>query len=139
MVAVAGCSSTSPDKFIGNWAFTSGTLSGTGTCPGLPTDLAGQTFTMAKGTTSDLRFTLTTCQITLSSTGTRATADPAPQSCSFTVPSLGAVPVTISSWTIDSTDGSTLTTTAMGSALGGICNFTLTGSGTKIASDASAG
>ena len=125
---------------MGNWAFSSGTLSGTGTCPGLPSDLTGQSFMMAKGTTSDLLFTLSTCQITLSATGTRATADPASQSCTFTVPSLGAVPVTISSWTIDSTDGVTLTTTAMGSALGGLCNFTLTGSATKAAgSDASSG
>jgi hypothetical protein len=144
VVFVAGCSSSSPkggiNTFAGSWTFTSGTLSGTGTCPGLPTDLAGQTFMVEKGTTSDLSFLLSTCMVTLSVDGSRASADPASQTCMFTVTGLGAVPVTITSWTLDSSNGQTLTTNAMGNALGGACNFTLTGTATKNAGvDGSAG
>jgi hypothetical protein len=136
---LASCSSTtaSPAEFVGNWTFSAGTLSGTGLCPGLPTDLTGQTFTLTKGTTSDLLSTLGTCQVLLNVNGTKASAV-AGQMCQFTIGGM-AVDVTVSSWTLDSSNGMTLTTNATGSALG-VCQFTLTGDASKSATpDASAG
>jgi hypothetical protein len=134
---VGGCSSSKPTDFVGNWAFTSGSLSGTGICPGLPTPLTGQTFSLTKGTTSDLVSMLGTCLVTLSVDGNKASAAPAGQMCQFTLGGM-AVDVSVTSWTLESMNGADLTTNATGSALG-VCTFTLSGGAHKGAGgDASA-
>ncbi len=150
--AFVGCSSSSNgavDKFIGNWTFDSGTLDAN--CNGLPpfsNNLAGQTLTLMKGTSSDLVSTLAsslgTCTLKLTVSGTVASADPG-QSCTFNVPVGGlsvAVTVNINTWTVTTTDGLAMTTGATATGSGGLadgCPVTLSGSGTKHAGDASAG
>ncbi len=142
--AFIGCSSSSnsaPDKFVGNWTFSSGSLNAT--CTGLPpftNDLTGQTLTLTKGMSSDLVSTLTsslgTCTLKLSVSGTVASAEPA-QSCSFNVPVAGtsiAVTVNINTWTVTTTDGMSMTTAATATGSGGLadgCPVTLNGTGTK--------
>jgi hypothetical protein len=145
-----GCSSSGPkastDKFVGTWAFTSGTVGGTCLGQNISNNLAPQTFTLAKGTTSDLLFTFGTCMVTLTVNGSQASADPAGQMCMFTFPFGGApvmVNVLINTWTNDTTDGVTLTSAAAGTGSGGLadgCPFMLNGSATKTATpDGSAG
>ncbi len=102
----------------------------------MPMSLVGQTFTLTKGTMSDLVSTLGTCEVKLTVNGAIASADPG-QMCQFTIGGT-AVSVSIATWTIDSSTGTTLSTNATGSALG-VCNFTLTGTAIKTAADASAG
>jgi hypothetical protein len=146
LAAMAGsCSSSSgaknTDNFVGTWTYQSGTLNGA--CPGLPAmmnTLTGQTFTLEKGTTSDLLFTLGTCQVKLTVSGTTASADPG-QSCMYTLPTFGAVNVMITSWTNETTNGQSMTTNASGTAqVVGNCTVTLNGTATKTATpDASTG
>ena len=142
--AFIGCSSSSnsaPDKFVGTWTFSSGSLNAT--CNGLPpfmSDLTGQTLTLMKGTSSDLVSTLTsslgTCTLKLGVSGTVASAE-AGQSCNFTVMVGGlSVPVTvnINTWTVTTNDGVSMTTAATATGSGGVadgCPVTLTGAGTK--------
>jgi hypothetical protein len=142
--AFIGCSSSSnaaPDKFVGNWTFSSGSLNAM--CNGLPpfmNDLTGQTLTLTKGMSSDLVSTLTstlgTCTLKLSVSGTVASAEPG-QSCTFNVPVGGlsvAVTVNINSWTVTTTDGMSMTTAATATGSGGLadgCPITLNGTATK--------
>jgi hypothetical protein len=141
-LGAAGCSSSKDVDFTGTWAFSSGAL--TGSCLGMTinNDLTAQTFTLAKGTTSDLLFTLGTCQVKLDVNGNTAAAS-AGQSCMFTVPPIGPVTVAITSWTMTSTDsGHTLTTSAAGTAVGGTCPVMLSGAAVKATAssgDASTG
>jgi hypothetical protein len=155
LILIAGCSSTGPkagvDKFAGTWTFDSGMLQAMCQSPIPPfsSDLAGQTLTLAKGTTSDLMSTLTTmlgsCSLKLSVAGTMASADSG-QTCTFNVPLGGStIPVTVAvtTWTATTTDGVTMTTAVVGAVMGGIadgCPVTLNGTATKRAdADASAG
>jgi hypothetical protein len=159
LVVAAGCSSTGPkdvSRFVGTWTYSSGMFDAT--CPGglvppLSNTLAGQTVTLLAGTSSDLMATQQTaygsCTVQLSVSGTMASAAPN-QTCALNVTFAGStVPVTltVTSWTMTSSaDGSTLTTTAAGTATstGGLisnCAVTLSGAATKTGggTDASAG
>ena len=144
------CSSSgaATDKFMGTWTFDSGTITGTTACmlPN-PVDLKGETLTLVKGMTSDLVSTLQsafgTCTLNLDVSGSVASAV-AGQSCAFTVTTgLGPIMVTfsVSSWTVTTTDGMSMTTaaTAIGQGLASSCTLTLSGAGTKHSGDAGAG
>lgn len=132
---------------MGTWTFDSGMIMGTG-CTGLqPVNLQGETLTLTKGTMSDLSSTLMSsfgnCTLNLNVMGTVASAT-AGQMCTFTVAALGGLQVmfSVSSWTVTTTDGKTMTTaaTAMGQGLAAGCTLSLTGTGTKHSgSDAGAG
>jgi hypothetical protein len=132
---------------MGTWTFDSGMVTGNG-CTGLQTvDLQGETLTLSKGTMSDLVSTLQsssfgTCTLNLDVSGSTASAV-AGQKCMFTVAALGGLMITfdISSWTVTTTDGVSMTTSAMatGEGLAAGCTITLTGAGTKHAGDAGAG
>jgi len=152
LLAGAGCSSNDDAaKFVGNWRFSSG-ASLTATCPPptgmIPLDLTGGTFTIQRGkdvsradgstdaSTSPLVLTFNGCQVTFNVSGSRATAAPANQTCSFDVPPIGGVSVTIMSWTLDESNGA-LTAAVHGTALLG-CDVTAGGSAVRDA-DASAG
>ena len=124
---------------MGTWTFDSGSITGTG-CTGLSTvNLQGETLTLMKGTMSDLTSTLMsssfgTCTLNLDVMGTTASAT-AGQTCMFTVAALGGLQVTfsVSSWTVTTTDGVSMTTaaTAMGQGLATGCTLSLTGAGSK--------
>jgi hypothetical protein len=152
----AGCSSTGPkaglDKFVGDWTFDTGAL--VASCAILPTPysntLTGQTLTLTKGTMSDLvstlQTTMGTCTLKLTVNGSVASAD-AGQSCMFNVMVLGnpvAVTVNISTWTVtlNATDPTKMTTSAMAVGSGGLadgCPVTISGAASKHGADASAG
>jgi hypothetical protein len=109
-------------------------------------DVTGQSFTLAKGTSSDILSTFGSCLVTLSVDGTRASASPAGQMCMFTIPVAGqpfTANVVIVTWTNDTTDGTHLTVSAMGTGSGGLadgCPVTLTGAATKTSgADAASG
>ena len=154
LILAAGCSSTGPksvDRFVGTWTFNSGALDATCQAPIPPfhSDLPGQTLTLVKGTSSDLMSTLQTmlgsCSLKLTVDGTMAVADPG-QTCTFNVPvgtSAVAVTVAVTSWTLSTPDGQTLTTTVAGAVTGGLadgCPVTLSGTANKgTVTDASAG
>jgi len=134
---------------MGTWTFNSGTISGTTGCMGLSNvDLTGETLTLAKGTTSDLTSTLQlaslgTCTLNLNISGNVASAV-AGQKCMFTAnTTLGPLTVTfdVSSWTVTTTDGVSMSTAAMatGEGIASTCMLTLSGAGTKHAADAGAG
>jgi hypothetical protein len=130
-----GGSSDDTSKFIGTWTFDSGMLGTDSTCAvgAQSAALAGQTFTLVKGTSSDLLLTLTTsqvmCQVTFKVAGSTATADPN-QMCTFTVTGLGQTSVGVTSWTLVTSNGTTLTTSMVGTA---ICPVTGSGSASKNA------
>lgn len=114
---------------------------------GVQTDLKGETLSLMKGMTSDLVSTLQssfgTCMLNLDVSGTVASAV-AGQACSFTVTTaVGPLMVTfdVSSWTVTTTDGVSMTTaaTAPGQGLASACTLTLSGTGSKHAADAGAG
>jgi hypothetical protein len=159
LLVAAGCSSTGPknvSRFVGTWTYSSGMLDAT--CPGglvppISTGLAGQTATVMAGTSSDLVATQQTaygtCTILFSVDGTTASANPS-QTCTLNVAVAGMtlpVTLTVTSWSLTSSaDGSTLTTSAAGTAssAGGLvsnCAVTLSGAASKTGggNDASAG
>lgn len=147
-LSVGSCSSSTNnnDKFMGTWTFDSGSISGTG-CTGLQTvDLTGETLTLMKGTMSDLVSTLQssfgTCTLNLDVGGNVASAV-AGQSCAFTVAALNGLQVmfTVSSWTVTTANGMSMTTaaTAMGQGLAAGCTLSLSGAATKHAADAGTG
>jgi len=142
----AGCGGKSdqPSKLIGSWTAASGSL--TGTCPvfGMFTqDLTGGAFTIEKGTMSDLLLTFNGCPVKFdleghSTSATSATAQ-AGQMCTFNVPPLGSVSVSITSWALQLTDDQTLTMTVSGSALGATCPVSGSATAIRSAVDAGAG
>ena len=149
LALAAGCSSSGPknlDRFLGTWRFDSGTAGGM--CLGMPisNDVTGQSFTLVKGTSSDILSTFGTCMVTLSAEGTRASASPSGQMCTFTLPVAGqpfTANVLIMTWTNDTTDGMHLTVSAMGTGSGGLadgCPVNLIGAATKTSgADAASG
>jgi hypothetical protein len=147
----SGCSSsatTPSDKFIGTWTFDSGSVMPNSGCFGISeSSLVGETLTLAKGTSADLQSTLQTqfgtCPLQLTVMDSVASANPG-QTCMFTVP-VGGQQVTvtfdITTWTVTSSNGTTMTTAAAatGTGIAASCMISLTGSATKHAADASAG
>jgi hypothetical protein len=146
------CSSSTPpsDKFVGTWTFDDGAVTpGSGCFGAQPMSLAGESLTLTKGSSSDLESTLQTmlgtCTLPLNVMGSVASLVGTP-SCSFTVP-VGGTPVmvtfTVTSWTINSTNGMTLTTTAAATgqgALAGNCMLAISGNASKhTGSDAGSG
>jgi hypothetical protein len=111
-------------------------------------NLNGETLTLMKGTTSDLVSTLQssfgTCTLNLDVMASVASAVTG-QSCVFTATTaLGPVMVTfdVSSWTVTTADGISMSTaaTAAGQGLASGCTIMLSGAGTKHAgADAGAG
>ncbi len=141
----ASCSSSTNnnDKFMGTWTFDSGSITGTPGCMGVNVDLTGETLTLIKGTTSDLVSTLQsafgTCTLSLDVSGNVASAV-AGQSCMFTSSGL-ALKFDVSSWTVTTANGASMTTaaTATGEGIAASCTLTLSGAGTKHAADAGTG
>jgi len=141
----AGCGSKSdePSKLIGSWTVASGSLGGT--CAGLGSftqDLTGGPFTIAKGAMSDLLLTFNGCPVKFdleghSTSATSATAQ-AGQSCTFNVPPLGGVTVSITSWALQLTNDQTIVMTVSGSALAN-CPVSGNATATRSAADAGAG
>jgi len=151
LLATAGCASNDDAaKFVGNWMFSSGAAL-TATCPApigtINQDLTGGTFSIEKGSAVSrpdaaapappLVLTFNGCQLAFNVSGSRATASPANQTCSFDVPPIGGVSVTIMSWTMDEANGTTLTADVHGTALAS-CPVVATGTAMRSA-DASAG
>ena len=132
---VASCGSASHDtsKYEGTWKYTSGSV--TGMCGPMSAmqDLTGSTATLAKGTSSDLILTVSpTCIINFNIKGTQAVAVPG-QTCTIDVATVGSLVVTLDSWTLDTSDGMTMTGSMAGKTtipVGGFmltCNVTGTG------------
>ena len=116
------------DKFIGDWKFDSETLMAD--CVSQSVDLTGKILTLAVIAGNQISAMLPgICVINFNVAGTTATA-PAGQTCSLP---LGAimVPVSLSSWTLTTTDGVSMSTAQKGTAEMGICNVTGSGMLTK--------
>jgi hypothetical protein len=108
---VASCGSTSPDtsKYEGTWKYTSGTVTGMCGTMSAMQDLTGTSATLAKGTSSDLVLTVSpTCIINFNIKGVEAVAAPG-QICTIEVAMVGSLMVTVDSWTLETTDGMTMT------------------------------
>jgi hypothetical protein len=127
----AGCGSSSggdaTGPFVGTWTFGPSSML-SGTCAGTPATvpLAGQTATITKVDSSTVNLAVgTNCDVKFKISGSTASAA-ANQPCTLTF--MGAAQnVNITSWTL-TTAGAMLNTMTSGTALGGIC--TATGSGT---------
>jgi hypothetical protein len=140
----AGCGKSSgsdeTSKFEGAWTFSSGSIGGTCLSMQLTDDLTGSSLTVTKGTSSDLLIGFQGCEVQFQVSGASASAVPN-QTCMVATgnSTLPMATVSITSWTITTSDGRSLTTSMMGTVLGD-CAVTGSGAATKAtAQDASAG
>ena len=133
---VAGCGGDDgdPAKYEGTWKYDSGMITGNCMIMSASQDLTGTMMTLAKGTASDLVVTgSSTCEIKFNMSGTKAVAAPG-QTCTLNVMGVGALAVTIDSWTLDTADGMAMTTDLKGKTQvplpgGGSLGCTVTGDG----------
>jgi hypothetical protein len=130
----SGVSQADIDRFVGDWKFDSENISGTcgAAGPSLQQDLTGQVMTLAQGTGAQIMLTLaSTCHVTFTVvSASMATAVPAQSMCSLTVSGM-TVMIAVTSWTLTTSDGMTMSTMQAGTALVGLCTVTGSGMATK--------
>jgi hypothetical protein len=139
VVLATGCgssaSSNDADQFVGSWTFDSETINAM--CSGLtppPQDLSGKVLTLDRVSGSEVILNYSAnCMVAFTVSGSTASAKPK-QTCVIATGQAGDQDVAVSSWTLTLDSPTSISTEQKGTAVGGLCN--ISGSGTLSKTDA---